>query len=257
MKWIDTHTHLYVDAFAEDSEEVISRALESEVEYMFLPNIDRTTIDPMLALCSRYSSHLFPMMGLHPCSVRGDYNELLDEMYMMLQSELSFWGIGETGLDFYWDTTYAMEQEASFARQIQWAIEFELPIIIHSRLALDRTIELIEIYRDRRLKGIFHCFDGTIEQAIRIRELGFCLGIGGVLTYKKSELPNVIKEIGLDGVVLETDSPYLSPVPKRGRRNESGYLPYIGHKLAELLDIELAEVADQTTQQAIEIFNLH
>ncbi len=253
MQLIDTHAHLYVDQFNSDRTEMIQRALDTGVYKMFLPNIDMTSMDSMHELCEMYPKQLFPMMGLHPCSVDKNYETLLDEMEVLFQ-ERDYAGIGETGIDLYWDKSTLDLQKSSFDRQIAWAKEMQLPIVIHSRAALHVTIEMIQEAQDGRLSGVFHCFDGTVEQARKIMDIGFYLGIGGVVTYKKSILPGVLKEIGLDRVVLETDAPYLSPVPKRGKRNESANLSYIVEFIASVMDMSINEVASVTTQNAKQLF---
>jgi TatD DNase family protein len=253
FKWIDTHCHLYVTEFDHDRAEMIGRALDSGVYKMMLPNIDEQSIRGMLELVSAYPGHCFPMIGLHPCSVKGDFMEVLDLMEQELVSG-TYVGVGETGIDLFWDTTYRQQQIEAFERQIGWAKKFRLPVIIHSRESLDLTIELIERHHDQDLKGIFHCFSGTQEQVNRIEKLGFKVGIGGVATFKKTGLAEMLAQIPLSMMVLETDSPYLAPVPYRGKRNEPSYLSLVGQKIADVLGMPLEEVARITSGNAESVY---
>ncbi len=249
FKWIDTHCHLYVAEFDHDRDEMVRKALDSGVQKMMLPNIDAQSIPGMWELVNAYPTHCFPMMGLHPCSVKGDFNEVLDLMEQELASG-AYIGVGETGIDLFWDTTYREQQIEAFERQIGWAKKFRLPVIIHSRESLDLTIEVIERHHDQDLKGIFHCFSGSQEQINRIERLGFKVGIGGVVTFKKAGLAETLTQIPLSMMVLETDAPYLAPVPYRGKRNEPSYLGHIGQKIADVLDMPLEEVSRITTRNA-------
>lgn len=253
IELIDTHTHLYVDSFDKDIEQVIQRAMENNISKFYLPAIDSETHEAMLALEKKYEGTCISMMGLHPCSVKENYHEELDVVKRWLDKR-SFVAIGEIGLDYYWDTTFRDQQIESFRIQMEWALEKNIPIVIHSRNSMDETIALVQEYSSKGLRGIFHCFSGTEEQARQVIETGFYLGIGGVLTYKKSGLAEAIQDLPLERMVLETDSPYLSPVPFRGKRNESSYLRYIADKLAELKQVSLEEVARQTTMNAQNIF---
>ncbi len=193
------------------------------------------------------------MMGLHPCSVKENYKEELNIVYDWLQKR-KFAAIGEIGLDFYWDKTFSVEQYESFHQQIQWALQFDMPVVLHTREAVQQSIAVVKEYKDKNLRGIFHCFSGTLQNALDIIDTGFYLGIGGVITYKNSGLAEVIKKIDLKNVVLETDSPYLTPVPFRGKRNESSYLKYVVQKIAEVKNISFKEVAEITTQNAESFF---
>ena len=220
---------------------------------MMLPNIDEASVPGMWKLVTQYPTQCFPMMGLHPCSVKADYEEILDRM----EGEFSireYIGVGETGIDLYWDKTFEKEQIIAFERQILWAKQFDLPIIIHSRESLDLTIEVISNHQDGTLRGIFHCFSGSKEQVDKIDALGFKVGIGGVVTYKKSGLAELLPEIPARMMVLETDSPYLSPVPHRGKRNEPFYILEVANKVAEVLNLSLSELADLTTANAEEVY---
>ncbi len=249
---IDTHCHLYLEDFESDIEEVVSRAKLSGVERFYLPAVDSNTTAAMLELEAKYPGKFLSMMGLHPCSVKSNYKTELALVEDWL-SKRKFAAIGEIGLDFFWDKTFTKEQYEVFKKQIELAIAYELPIVIHTRNAMQETIDVVKQYKGQ-VKGIFHCFGGTLEEARQIIDLGFYLGIGGVVTYKKSGLAEVVKEIDLSYIVLETDSPYLTPVPFRGKRNESSYLTYIVEKIAEVKEMTLEEVAGITTANALKIF---
>jgi TatD DNase family protein len=254
MKLIDTHTHLYVEEFKQDINSVIERAEAEGVEKFYLPAIDSTENPALLNLEEKYPGKMFAMAGLHPCSVKENYREELKKIEHQL-SEREFAAIGETGLDFYWDTTFSKEQYESMNMHAEWAIEYKKPLVIHTRNAMRETIDLVKEYKGKDLFGIFHCFSGTIEDAKEIIDAGFFLGIGGVLTFKNSGLAEVIKDVDLSYLVLETDSPYLAPVPYRGKRNESSYLKYIVEKLAAIKNVSVEEAAFQTTKNAEYIFS--
>lgn len=253
MEFIDTHTHLFSEEYNNDKEEIVLRAIRAGVSRCYLPNIDTGSFADMESLENQFPKHLFSMAGLHPCSVNEKYREKLEFIEKQL-ARRPFAGIGETGLDFYWDTTFRDRQIESLQRHIGWALQYHLPIILHTREATDATIEVIEPHVPRGLTGIFHCFSGDMLQAEKIISLGFYLGIGGVLTFKNSGLDKVIENISLDHIVLETDSPYLAPVPFRGKRNESSYLPHIARRLADVQQTSLEEVAAITTANARKIF---
>jgi TatD DNase family protein len=251
--FIDTHAHMYLDQFEGDIDTIIESCKENEVGRIYLPNIERNSIEPMMELTRKAPELFYPMMGLHPCSVKSNF---MDELaYMELQlDQHDFAAIGEIGIDLYWDKSMQKEQEIAFRMQIEWAKRKNLPFVIHSRESLDETISTVQELQDGSLKGIFHCFTGTEDQAKKIINLGFYLGIGGVLTFKNSDLKNVVKEIGPGHLVLETDAPFLAPVPHRGKRNQSDYIPIIANFLAEQLKISVEEVAIKTTANAIELF---
>lgn len=253
MQLIDTHTHLYVKQFDGDRQAMVQRALDAGVSKLFLPNIDRDSINSMLELEAAFPEHCFAMMGLHPSSVKANYKEELAIVREWLDRR-AFWAVGEMGIDLYWDKTFVKEQQDAFLIQCEWAKALQIPIVIHSRDAMDMTIDLVREVKDERLRGIFHCFTGTVEQAERIMDLEFYLGIGGVLTYPKGGLDQVMAAISLDYVVLETDSPYLPPVPHRGKRNESAYILLIAEKLAAIKGMEVTKVAEITTANAEQIF---
>jgi TatD DNase family protein len=253
MQLIDTHCHLYGKEFVRDLQEVIQRAEGEGVERFYLPAVDSGCREALLALEARYPGKCFGMTGLHPCSVKEDYEE---ELRLVTEDlERRRWAaIGEIGLDFYWDRTHEPQQYDAFHRQIEWAVQYDLPIVIHSRQSMAETIGVVREHRGERLRGIFHCFSGDAGAAAEIVDLGFYLGIGGVLTYKNSGLPETINGIGLEHLVLETDAPYLSPVPFRGKRNESSYLKYVVAKLADVKGVTVEEVARITTENAQKIF---
>ena len=251
--WIDTHCHAYVPEFDADREDMMDRAIAHGVQKIMLPNIDEASVSSMMALTAHYPDTCYPMMGLHPCSVREDSEQILNKMEERLKSG-GFVGVGETGIDLYWDTTFKQEQIKSFERHIVWAKQFSLPIIIHSRESLDLTIDIITQHKDDRLNGIFHCFSGTPDQVQRIEAVGFKVGIGGVVTFKKAGLAELLPHIPLEMIVLETDSPYLAPAPHRGKRNEPGYIPIIAEKVCDVLGMPLSELSRITTRNAEEVY---
>lgn len=257
MTLIDTHCHLYLPEFDADRDQMIHRADEIGVTKFMLPNIESSSIEAMLLLCKQHPSSCLPMMGLHPCSVKENWQTEIREIENHLTEERQKWyGIGETGLDYYWEKTFIDQQKENFQRHIDWAKQLHLPIIIHSRDALDDCIEMIRKNKAENLQGIFHCFSGTLEQANQIIELGFYLGIGGVVTFKNGGLDKVLPSISMENIVLETDSPYLAPVPFRGKRNESSYLKFVVKKIAEIKNILEAEVASITTLNAEKVFKI-
>jgi len=253
MKLIDTHAHLYDEQFDTDRNEMIQRALDAGVEKMYLPNCDSTTLPGMLALADQYPNQCMPMMGLHPVYVKENYQSELALVQEWL-ARRKFAAVGEIGLDKYWDQTFLEHQKEAFSLQIDWALQYDLPIVIHSRESTTECIEIVRGKQNGKLKGIFHCFSGTVEEARQITDLGLLLGIGGVVTYKKSSLPEVIAAIDLRHLVLETDAPYLSPVPCRGKRNESSYLPHIAAQIGSIKNLSVEEVATITTTNAELIF---
>lgn len=253
--YTDTHAHLYSSKFSADRDEMIARAVRAGVVRMYLPNIDSESIQPMLDLEAAFPENCFAMMGLHPCSVQPDTYEqelALVEKYL---GERAWAGIGETGIDLYWDKSTLDIQKVAFSRQIEWAKDLGRPIIIHSRESNRECLDLVRNGQDGRLRGIFHCFSGTLEEAREMIDLGFMLGTGGTLTYPKSELPSVLKEIPLEYIVLETDAPYLPPVPHRGKRNESAWIPVIASMLSEVKVLPLSQIAKTTTANAERMFS--
>lgn len=254
MHLIDTHTHLYSEKFNEDREERIQDAIDAGVKQFFMPNIDSTSIEGMNILAQKFPENCFAMMGLHPCSV----NENIEQELLMVEQELKtnkYIAVGEIGMDLYWDKSFQVEQEMAFRKQIEWAKELNLPIDIHCREAFDEILTIMDDLNDDGMKGVFHCFTGSLDQAQHILNYGdFKLGIGGVVTFKNSGLDKVIKKLKLEDLVLETDAPYLAPAPFRGKRNESAYLVNVANKISDIFEVSVAEVAAQTTKNALQIF---
>ena len=250
---IDTHTHIYGKQFDNDRAAMMQRAFDSGVHRFYLPGIDSESIDRILEMETHYPGKCFAMMGLHPCSVNEKYKHELAIVEDWLAVR-KFVAVGEIGLDFYWDKTFTDQQFEAFHFQIELALKYHIPIVIHTRNAMPETIDVVKQYTGKNLRGIFHCFSGTYEQAIEIIEMGFYLGIGGVVTYKNGGLAEVIAQIPLQHLVLETDAPYLTPVPFRGKRNESSYLKYVAEKLAAIYNLPVAEIANVTSRNAEHIF---
>lgn len=255
IEFIDTHTHLFEPEFAEDREAVVQRAVEAGVKTLCLPCITEASLSRMEEMCERFPGICYPMIGLHPTELGDDYQVVLDRMYKDLIGNDRYIAVGEVGLDFYWDDTRKKEQLDAFRQQIEWAAETGLPLAIHSRSAFEDLYNVMEEYRSKCLTGVFHCFSGDADEAQKLLSFdGFYLGIGGVVTYKKSTLPSVLADVPLERVVLETDSPYLAPVPRRGKRNESSYIPFVAQKLAEIYGCSVEEVAAVTTENARRLF---
>jgi TatD DNase family protein len=250
--FVDTHAHIYVKEFESDLDTTLTHAQSNGVSNIFMPNIDESSMPDMLGVAAKYP-FCFPMLGLHPCHVFTDYKTVIKNIWKYYDQN-RFYGIGEIGIDLYWDKTYFKEQTDAFRWQISLAKEANLPFVIHSRDALDLTISTVEELQDGSLRGIFHCFGGDLIQANRIIDTGFLLGIGGVLTYKKSGLDTIISDISLSHLVLETDAPYLSPVPFRGKRNEPGHILNIAQKLSEIKNVTIEKVAVATTSNANTLF---
>lgn len=256
IELIDTHTHLFAEEFDEDRELVVTRAKEAGVTRMFMPNIDDTSIDALLSLCDAHEG-CYPLIGFHPTSVDENWEERLLVVEKAFRSNHPFYGIGEVGLDFYWDDTFRKEQMKVFDIQINWALESDLPLIIHSRNAQKELLEVMEPYRKTSLRGIFHSFGGNEEEACQLLEYkNFMLGINGILTFKKSTLSDVLQTVPLERLVLETDSPYLAPVPHRGKRNETAYMVDTAHRLADVYGIDFASLALKTTENAQKVFKI-
>lgn len=252
--FIDTHTHIYLEKFDEDREACMVYAKEKGVHKLYLPNIDINSIPQVRKCVLDYPDMCIPMMGLHPCSVFGDYENVLS----MIKSELDSYpyaAVGEVGLDFYWSKEFIKEQEITFQTQIEWGIEKQLPVIIHSRDSLDECIRMIKQNVHEDLNGIFHCFTGTLDQAMQIIDLGFLIGIGGVVTFKNSGLDKVVVDIPTEHLVLETDAPFLTPHPHRGKRNESKYIPLIAQKICDIKKISIEDLAAQTSKNANLLFS--
>lgn len=257
MELFDTHSHMYLSHFDEDRDACMERAREMGVTRVALPNIDRESIAPIKAMQAAYPGAVVGMMGLHPCSVKADWEEEL----AAIEAELdrgTYHAVGEIGIDLYWDRTFQKEQEAAFRVQIGWAKSRNLPIVIHARDSFHEICEVLDEVADERLRGVFHCFTGNVDDARRALDYpNFYLGIGGVLTFKNGGLDKVLPEIGIDRVVLETDAPYLAPTPFRGKRNETAYTRHVAEKLAAICSLDLAEVARTTTSNALQLFSLH
>lgn len=257
MQFVDTHSHIYGPEFADDIDAVVQRAKDSGVGKVFLPNINEESIEPMLDLCRRYPGYAYPMMGLHPTDIPLVYQPVLDRMRSLLsQPGHPYIAVGEVGLDYYWDRTFYCEQQKVFEQQVEWAVEFDLPLMIHSRAAHRELMNIMERHRNEHLRGVFHCFGGTREEAEEMLSFdGFVLGIGGVLTYKKSTLPEVLQFVPLNRIVLETDSPYLAPVPCRGQRNESAFALHTLRFLAHIYHRSEEEVVDETNFNVKRVFD--
>jgi TatD DNase family protein len=257
MIFCDSHAHLYLEEFDGDRNEVVRRALDAGVRYMLLPNIDSGSVSQLLELSARHPSACLPMMGLHPTSVKENYPEELTLVEQSLAAPgHNFCAVGEIGIDLYWDKTFESQQRDAFSRQLDLALRHNLPVAVHTRNSFDLTADLIESKQNLKLKGVFHCFGGNLAQAQRAIRLGFMLGIGGVLTYKNSGLQKVVEHIGLEHLLLETDAPFLPPVPHRGERNESSYIPLIAAKIGEIKRVPLETVARVTTENAQRLFRL-
>ena len=255
MLLTDTHTHLYYETDLEKQAQLMERCFALDVNRLFLPNVDVKSIEMIDNLVAKYPKNCFAMAGLHPCDVKEGYQEQLSIIYNSI-ADRKIYAIGEIGIDLYWDKTTLGIQQDAFKQQINWAKDLNLPFVIHCREAFDETFEVLDEMKHEGMRGIFHCFTGNLEQAKRAIDLGFYLGIGGVVTYKKAGLDLVLADIPLEHVVLETDSPYLAPVPYRGKPNESSYLIHIAQKVAEIYNISLEEVAAVTTENSKKIFGV-
>jgi len=257
MAFIDTHAHLYLKDFEKDRDEVMKRAIQNGISKILLPNIDASTIRSLLDMYDQFPDHCYPMMGLHPGSVSGSYLEELDVIKLALNEESSpFIAVGEVGIDLYWDRTFMKEQTNAFRLQVQWSIEHELPLVIHSRDSFDQIYAILGEFKGKSLTGVFHSFTGNLEQARKALDIGFYIGINGIITFKNSDLDQLLGYIGLDRVILETDAPYLTPVPHRGKRNESSYLVYIAQKIAGDMGITREHTMEITTRNARDLFKL-
>jgi len=255
MRFIDTHSHIYDTGFQEDMDAVMVAAKSVGIEKIYMPGIDSTCIDGMMGMETKYPGFCIPMMGLHPCYVKENYQEELAIVEGWL-AKRKFAAIGEIGLDYYWDKTFAKEQQLVFEKQMQWGLDLGLPINIHTRNAMGETIEMVKPFAKKGLKGIFHCFSGSKESAEQIVEMGFLLGLGGVLTYKNAGVAEAVVNIPMEFLVLETDAPYLPPVPYRGKRNEPAFMVEVAKKLAEIKNIPLHEVGEMTSGNAERVFYL-
>ncbi|MBN2772726.1 MAG: TatD family hydrolase [Prolixibacteraceae bacterium] len=252
---IDSHSHIYSEDFNDDRDEAIKRALKAGVKKIILPNIDSSSVLSMLDLADKYPEICFPLMGLHPTSVKEDYKKELEEVDIWFEKR-KFYGVGEIGIDLYWDKTFLKQQEDAFLIQVRLAKRLKLPIVIHVRNSFSEVYNIIEKEACSDLNGIFHCFTGSNEEAQKILNVGFKIGIGGVVTFKNSNLDVVLKNIGLEHIVLETDSPYLTPIPFRGKRNESSYLIYVAQKIAEIYSLPIEKVGQITSENVINLFGI-
>lgn len=255
MLLTDTHTHLYYETDEEKQALLFQRCFENSVNRLFLPNVDLSSIAKIDELVRKYPENCFAMAGLHPCDVKEDYAQVLAQIYQRMEGK-KIYAIGEIGIDLHWDKTTLAIQQTAFREQIKWAKDMKLPIVIHCREAFDEVFEVLEAEKGDDLRGIMHCFTGNLEQAKRTIELGFYLGIGGVVTYKKAGLDEVLMHIPLEHIVLETDSPFLAPVPYRGKPNESSYLVHIAQRVADIYNLSIEEVAEITTANSVDIFNV-
>jgi len=253
--YIDSHTHLYLDAFKADRHQMIRRALDAKVNRMLLPNIDSASMDAMFSLAQQYPGHCFPMIGLHPSSVKKNYREELAVVETGLQKG-GIIAIGETGIDLYWDKTHLKEQEEAFATQIRWAMDLDLPLVIHARESFPEIFRILDRKGGPELRGVFHSFTGGKDELERALSYDFMIGINGIVTFKNSDLPEIVGAIPANRLLLETDAPFLAPVPYRGKRNESSYLPHTASKLAEIHNLPLEEVARITSENAEQLFRL-
>mgnify|MGYP005753976953 FL=1 len=255
MILVDSHAHIYSEKFNDDRAEAVRRAGEEGVGKIYMPNIDHTSIDAMLEAEAQFPEVCVPMMGLHPTSVDKNFER---ELYLVEDwlSKRAFSAVGECGIDLYWDKTFLPQQQEALKVQVELAKKYKLPIVLHTRDSFNETYEIISAAQDGTLKGIFHCFSGTEEEAKKVTELGFLMGIGGVATFKNGGVDKVLPHVKLDSLVLETDCPYLAPVPHRGKRNEPVYLPLVAKRVAELMNKDLEEVAEKTTSNALNLFKL-
>jgi TatD DNase family protein len=252
---IDTHAHIYSEDFLHDVDEILQRAYDNDVKKIILPNIDSGSVKRLIDLNDAYPHLCFPLMGLHPTSVAADYREELEAVEYWL-TKRKFYGIGEIGIDLYWDRTYLAEQQDAFRYQLMLAKSNQLPVVIHVRDSFDEVYSIVKELQDGNLKGIFHCFSGNETEAKKVVDVGFYLGIGGVITFTNSNLAEVVKTVPVHKLVLETDAPYLTPVPKRGKRNESAYIIYVAQAIARVYDISVTEVADITSENARNLFGI-
>jgi TatD DNase family protein len=256
MIFFDTHTHFFLKEFDADRDQVVNKAIDSGVKYMLVPNVDSQTIEPLLSLCSKYPGNCFPAMGLHPTSVRENFQDELNAVERNLSIQ-SIKAIGEIGLDLYWDKSFFKQQITVLKYQFEWAIKLKFPVILHSRESLDELIQIVSGYKHTELRGVFHCFPGNYDQAKKVIDLGYKIGIGGVVTFKNSNLAEVVKKVSMDDMILETDSPYLAPVPYRGKRNESSHIILVAEKISEITSNTVEEIAMITTKNALNLFHMN
>lgn len=254
MGIIETHIHLYSEEYKADRNRLIQQAIDTGVEAFYMPNVDVHSIEPMYAVEKDFPQHCFAMMGLHPCYVKEDYKEQLAVIEKHLESR-KFIALGEVGIDLYWDKSFLTQQQDALNIQAEWALKYKLPIVIHSREANAESLEVLKPYMQRGLRGVFHCFSGSLAEVTVLKTYGWMIGIGGVVTYKKAGLDTLIAEVGLGQVVLETDGPYLAPAPHRGKRNEPAYIDLVAQKIGDVLQMSKERVIDQTTNNAKALFS--
>jgi TatD DNase family protein len=255
MQLIDTHTHLYLKEFDADRDEIVDRARTNGISKLLMPNIDVESVNQMLTVQERYPGNCYSMLGLHPTSVKGDYITHVETLENLFNAN-KYIAIGEIGIDLYWDKTFLSEQIIAFRRQIKFALKHDLPVVVHARDSFPEVFAVLEEFSGENLKGVLHAFTGDMVQAERAIKMGFFLGIGGIVTFKSSGLDKVVKEVGITNLILETDSPYLAPVPHRGKRNESSYLRLINSKIAEILDMDEEKTASVTCSNSTALFNI-
>ncbi|MDP4267692.1 MAG: TatD family hydrolase [Bacteroidota bacterium] len=257
MVLVDSHAHLYLEDFKDDIDNVIKDSIDNGIKYMILPNIDSMSIESMLALAARYPENCFPSIGIHPTSINENYQDELEAVEKEIKENYrKYCCIGEIGIDLYWDKTYQEQQEIAFIRQMKLAEDLKLPISIHSRNSMNEMIRILKKEKPGNVNGVFHCFPGNTIEANKVIEMGFKLGIGGVVTFKNAGIKDVVKNIPLEHIILETDAPYLTPVPYRGKRNESKYIRLIAEEVAKIKELSLEEVAEVTTGNALELFRI-
>lgn len=261
LNWIDTHTHIYMPDTIEAQDDSMQKAIEAGVDKVILAGVDVTSVNPTMDFCLRHPKNAFPSIGLHPTDVKENYKQELDTIGRILADNLSnpsatkkYIAVGETGIDLYWDKTFIKEQEEALQEQLSWAKQYNLPLIFHVRNGFEEAVRVIKKAQDGNLRGVFHCYSGSYEQAVRVIDLGFFIGICGVLTFKNASLAEIVQKIDIKHLLLETDAPFLAPVPYRGKPNESAYIPLIGVKLAEVKNLTIAEVAQITSSNAQKLF---
>ncbi len=255
LNLIDTHTHIYLAQFDQDRKDVIARAASEGISHMLMPNIDSHTVADMLKVARAFPDTCLPMMGLHPTSVKESYKTELDLIASWFEKG-DFVAVGESGIDLYWDTSYEQAQKISLERHIEWALQYDLPLVLHARNSLKELFEVLWPYRQKNLRGVFHCYPGGVEDAKKVLDMGFVLGIGGVVTYRNSLMAEVVAAVDLEHIILETDAPFLAPVPHRGKRNESAWVRHVADKVAEIKGVDMDEVARVTTANARQLFRL-
>lgn len=256
MNLIDTHTHLYLNQFNGDRDSIIQNAINQGITRMILPAIDSSTFESMINLTQKYPENCLPMIGLHPTSVKDNYEDELE----LVEEELKtgkYIGVGEIGIDLYWDKTYSEEQRDALVNQLRWAKKYKLPVAIHTRDSFNEVYNIVKNELTEELTGVFHCFTGSLNEAYRIMDIGFSMGIGGIVTFKNAGLAEVVSALPIESIVLETDSPFLTPSPHRGKRNESSYLNFIAMKIAEISNMTMQEIIEKTTHNAVKLFKLN